>query len=306
MVFPTVSYSTKINSKFSSRVSSNKKARLNHPKVGPRHAPNIYDRIAAYDRAFQKCIQMDSKLSSWKRRMDEKGLPQPLIQGYQRSSSSWQHSLSSLSSESSSTYSHDFYSAKTRKSNDVQPTRSITVSSSSSSSSSSMPSPVPKPSVSRRIINRLSLSRTNNISRNSNHTGVVPISTQSSYRRPSITSNKDCQQYQSPHYHYPSVMSSNIISPSPSPSLPRTTRLYPHMSMDQQDQERMKTMYHHIPTSMATSRKPSVVINPPCGIEEYLLQKRYSTVHQQQQQQRQHHHHHHHHHHFHRHKLVSK
>lgn len=80
MVFPTVSYSTKINNKLNHNKNKNTVTNR-HLKVGTRHAPNIYDRIAAYDRAFQRCMNMDSKLSSWRRRMEQKGLPKPLIEG---------------------------------------------------------------------------------------------------------------------------------------------------------------------------------------------------------------------------------
>jgi hypothetical protein len=89
MVFPTVSYSTKLTLKKSTSPSASttsnpattKKPRLGQSKIGPRSAPDRYDRIAAYDRAFQKYIQKDSKLASWKQKMDEKGLPNPLIEG---------------------------------------------------------------------------------------------------------------------------------------------------------------------------------------------------------------------------------
>ncbi|KAI9309256.1 hypothetical protein BJ944DRAFT_284763 [Cunninghamella echinulata] len=85
MVFPTGSYSTKINNKLNTK----NKSTYRPPKVGPRHAPNIYDRIAAYDRAFQRCMTMDSKLSSWRLRMEQKGLPQPLLEGYKYTKKSY-------------------------------------------------------------------------------------------------------------------------------------------------------------------------------------------------------------------------
>ncbi|SAM03424.1 hypothetical protein [Absidia glauca] len=139
MVFPTVSYSTKINAKF----SAHKKFKLSTPRVGPRSAPDIYDRISAYDRAFHKCMQKDSKLAQWRQRMERKGLPAPLRDGYQRSSSSWQHSLSSLSSGASTCSNESYTLHRTKNVYDIKPMRSITT---ATTTTTNCPPPLVAPS----------------------------------------------------------------------------------------------------------------------------------------------------------------
>ncbi|KAI8331346.1 hypothetical protein BC941DRAFT_438920 [Chlamydoabsidia padenii] len=283
MVFPTVSYSTKLTLRKStpptpsstSSISPTKKQRPSHAKIGPRSAPNRSDRIAAYERAFQRCIQKDSKLASWKQRMDEKGLPSPLIEGYQRSSTSWQHSLSSLSSDSSSTSSSDARDSRTMKRFDIKPMRSITITSSSPSSA-----PMPKPSVSRRIINRLSLSIT------SKAVKVAPSATQS-LRRHSHQSGPPhhfrCQ------YHYP-MSPPVMITPLPAPSLPRihpTTQSYhyhPHSHYGHPQQQTSRFLQRSLDRSLqpvnTTTIKKNTILPPsppssPCSVDEPVSLKRY-------------------------------
>ncbi|CAO3600066.1 unnamed protein product [Absidia cylindrospora] len=285
MVFPTASYSTKINTKFSSRGSSNKKLRATHPKVGPRHAPNIYDRIAAYDRAFQRCLKQDSKLSSWRQRMDEKGLPTPLIEGYQRSSSSWQHSLSSVSSDSTTCSSGSYTLNKTKNVYDIKPIKSIPVT--SPSSPPPLSPPMPKPSVSRRIINRLSLSK----STKRQSSKVAPSATQSLQRSNNYLNNSKQNNYSR---HPPCPMKSN--SP-PKPSLPRTSHLQPQkpsrLPLDRH------TYINNSKNNYLTTDIPRPPSPPPSpyGIDDCLSQKRLQGVEHLQYQSS---------HYYHRHRIIVK
>ncbi|ORZ20731.1 hypothetical protein BCR42DRAFT_389919 [Absidia repens] len=278
MVFPTVSYSTKINATF----SPSKKFRISHPKVGPRHAPNRYDRIAAYDRAFQRYIQRDSKLAAWKQRMDQKGLPSPLVDGYQRSSSSWQHSLSSISSDSSTCTNDSYTLNKSKTIYDIKPIKSITITSSTPSPLAHS-APMPKPSVSRRIINRLSLSRSNSSKNNYHSSKVTPMATQSLRRH---SSAKKCQG------------PSTTVHPLPTPSFsllqhhqqPQQQKI-PHfptsrMSLDRHlhqpknSNDNNNRNNNNISTKRslchyASTTTPRISAPISCSVEEYLAQKRY-------------------------------
>ncbi|CAO3591714.1 unnamed protein product [Absidia cylindrospora] len=265
MVFPTVSYSTKINATF----NPSKKFRISHPKVGPRHAPNRYDRIAAYDKAFQRYIQRDSKLAAWKQRMDQKGLPGVLVDGYQRSSSSWQHSLSSMSSDSSTCTNESYTLNKTKPIYNIKPTKSISI-----TSSTPLSPPMPKPSVSRRIINRLSLSRSNSSKNNYPSSKVAPTATQSLRRHSSGTQ----QKYQG--------LSTNV-HPLPTPSFsllqyqqPQKTphfssspmSLDRHLHQPNNNNSTKRSLCHHAPTT------PRISAPISCSVEEYLSQKRYYST----------------------------
>ncbi|KAI8144476.1 hypothetical protein BJV82DRAFT_667678 [Fennellomyces sp. T-0311] len=44
--------------------------------------PDTRERLAFYDRTFKLCMKADSKLSSWVKRVREKGLPKPMTEGY--------------------------------------------------------------------------------------------------------------------------------------------------------------------------------------------------------------------------------
>ena len=43
--------------------------------------PDTRERLAFYDRTFKLCIKADSKLSSWVKRVKDKGLPTPMTEG---------------------------------------------------------------------------------------------------------------------------------------------------------------------------------------------------------------------------------
>ncbi|SAL97363.1 hypothetical protein [Absidia glauca] len=290
MVFPTVSYSTKLTLKKSTPPSSSttsspattKKPRLGQSKIGPRSAPDRYDRIAAYDRAFQKYIQKDSKLASWKQKMDEKGLPNPLIEGYQRSSTSWQHSLSSLSSDSSSSSSssttsiskeHSAFS-RTMKRFDLKPMRSVTITSSSPSSFPpiSVAAPMPKPSVSRRIINRLSLS----INSKGGSIKVAPTATQSMRRH---SHHSEPPQHYRCHYHYPPVMSSPQIIP-PVPSTSQHYHYPNHHHPSRLLQRSLDRPLQPVNTMKKSPYTPTIITPPsppssPCSMDESNSLKRH-------------------------------
>ncbi|ORX58869.1 hypothetical protein DM01DRAFT_1371887 [Hesseltinella vesiculosa] len=131
MVFPTVSRSTRFITRYRSSAAPKIKA-------GPRLAWNIYDRIAAYDRGFQRFMDLNSKLAGWTKRMNTKSRPLPpssptsssfLFRRYSSSSSS------TCSSGSSFSPSHH------------PPLSSI--------HSMPLPVPMPKPSLSRRIVGAL-------------------------------------------------------------------------------------------------------------------------------------------------------
>ncbi|ORZ09299.1 hypothetical protein BCR42DRAFT_424143 [Absidia repens] len=218
--------------------------------------------------------------------MDEKGLPAPLIEGYQRSSSSWQHSLSSVSSDSSTCSSGSYTLNKTKNVYDIKPMKSITVTSPASHPPPLAP-PMPKPSVSRRIINRLSLSK----STKRPSSKVAPSATQSLQRSNNYLNNSNQNTYSRQPSHR---MNSN---PPPKPSLPRTTHLqsqYPsRLPLDRHTyMNDSKNNYQTTDIPRPPSPPPS-----PCGIDAYLSQQRTQGVEHLQYQSS---------HYYHRHRIVVK
>ncbi|KAI8063771.1 hypothetical protein BC940DRAFT_335693 [Gongronella butleri] len=136
MVFPTVSYSTRL-------LTRPRASPIPRIKVGPRLAWNIYDRIAAYDRGFQRYMHMDSKLAAWTKRVHAKPgpSPPPSIASLSRRSSASSGASSTLSSKLLARASSSLLSPP--------PSPGM-------HASMQLPSPpMPKPSMSKRIVGAL-------------------------------------------------------------------------------------------------------------------------------------------------------
>ncbi|CAO3609685.1 unnamed protein product [Cunninghamella echinulata] len=266
MVFPTGSYSTKINNKLNTK----NKSTYRPPKVGPRHAPNIYDRIAAYDRAFQRCMTMDSKLSSWRHRMEQKGLPKPLLEGYKYTKKSYTNTTSTTTTSISNNTNNNY-------NNPIHSTFDI---------------PTPKPSVSRRIINRLSSSKSTILQTKK----VSPIhyavsnninNNNDPKKSPKPNCNKNIKQ--GPYY----ISNPILINTTPLPPLPPPPPPPPHKIFNRSSSLSPPSSTSTSPKSMSQDRRKlylasrsSLIVPTHCALDDKLLQKRHSDVlsHYRQQQ----------------------
>ncbi|CAO3624007.1 unnamed protein product [Cunninghamella blakesleeana] len=256
MVFPTVTYSTKINSKLNQNKSKSI-APNRHPKVGTRHAPNIYDRIAAYDRAFQRCMKMDSKLSSWRRKMEQKGLPKPLMEGYK------QKKRQSICNNNHNNNNNNYNNNYNNNNNSNHPSINNVM---------MMDIPTPKPSVSRRIINRLSSSKST-LLQNKKVSPIQYYNQQQKKNSSKSSSNvKNCKY----------VISSPILINTPLPPLPPTPPPHKIFNYSSSSSITSSTTTTSIKNRSSDQRnkylRASLIVPNHCALDDTLLHKRHSDV----------------------------
>ncbi|CDS08262.1 hypothetical protein LRAMOSA02210 [Lichtheimia ramosa] len=144
---------------------------------------NTRDRLALYERTFEMCMRADPQLTAWIKRMKQKGMPKPMLDGYTPPS----HRRASEDSLPSSTFS-SCSSISNSSVNDRKSFSSIFLR--KASTGSSMPSAPPAPTQAPQVKPCSSASRfiTTSLSRLSNLSTRRRSSTGSSH--PSSNNNR--------------------------------------------------------------------------------------------------------------------
>ncbi|KAI7874632.1 hypothetical protein K492DRAFT_199832 [Lichtheimia hyalospora FSU 10163] len=177
---------------------------------------NTRDRLALYEKTFEMCMRADPQLTAWIKRMKQKGMPKPMLEGYtpptQRRAS--EDSLSSSTFSSCSSISNN--SVNDRKSfSSIFLRKASTGSSMPSAPPAPTPAPQVKPCSSASRFITTSLSRLSNLStrRRSSTGSSNPSTGHNRTTMSSATSTSGSQQQSNAHLFVRRLRRSHDLRP---------------------------------------------------------------------------------------------